>query len=243
MDIAVIVLVSFFASLLTFFSGFGLGTILLPVFALWVPLQEAIALTAIVHLVNNLVKLSLTYKHINWSVIKRFGVTAVLAAFVGSALLTYLVDHQDLLKKIIAVVMICFVIFDLVPRLKRMQFDPKYLPLGGILSGFFGGLSGHQGALRSAFLSRCQLPAQAFIASGVVIACFIDLVRLGIYHQNMSYVVSAEGLTLGLWGMAAAAIAAILGQRLLKSFTVDLIQRLVAILLLGFSVGLFFGWL
>ena len=45
----IICLVALFGSALTFFSGFGLGTILVPVFALFFPIELAIALTAIVH--------------------------------------------------------------------------------------------------------------------------------------------------------------------------------------------------
>ena len=61
---AVVALTALTASFLTFFSGFGLGTILMPVFALFFDLKTAIALTAIVHLLNNVFKLSLVFKHI-----------------------------------------------------------------------------------------------------------------------------------------------------------------------------------
>ena len=44
---------------LTLFSGFGLGTLLMPVFALFFPVEIAIGLTAIVHFLNNLFKLAL----------------------------------------------------------------------------------------------------------------------------------------------------------------------------------------
>ena len=44
--------VALLASGLTFFSGFGLGTLLLPAFALFVPVDRAIAVTAIVHFLN-----------------------------------------------------------------------------------------------------------------------------------------------------------------------------------------------
>ena len=57
MDILVVALVAFFASSLTLFSGFGLGTILMPAFALMMPVEVAIAATAVVHLANNLFKL------------------------------------------------------------------------------------------------------------------------------------------------------------------------------------------
>ena len=40
-----------------------------------------------------------------------------------------------------------FALFELLPLLRRIEFPRRYVPLGGTLSGFFGGLSGNQGAL------------------------------------------------------------------------------------------------
>jgi uncharacterized membrane protein YfcA len=48
-------------SILTFFSGFGLGTLMLPVMALFFPVDLAVIATAIVHLANNLFKFGLVY--------------------------------------------------------------------------------------------------------------------------------------------------------------------------------------
>lgn len=48
------------------------------------------------------------------------------------------------------------------------------------MSGFFGGLSGNQGAFRSAFLIKAGLSKDAYIATGVVAAVIVDLTRLGI---------------------------------------------------------------
>ncbi|MCA9401600.1 MAG: sulfite exporter TauE/SafE family protein, partial [Candidatus Omnitrophica bacterium] len=61
MEIAIICLVALIASCLTFFSGFGLGTILMPAFLIFFPLDTAIALTAVVHLLNNFLKLILLW--------------------------------------------------------------------------------------------------------------------------------------------------------------------------------------
>ena len=54
MSVILICAVALAASCLTFFSGFGLGTILMPVFAIFFPLEIAIALTAVVHFLNNI---------------------------------------------------------------------------------------------------------------------------------------------------------------------------------------------
>ncbi|MEQ3690641.1 MAG: sulfite exporter TauE/SafE family protein, partial [Flavobacterium sp.] len=63
MDYFIICIVSLLGSGLTLFSGFGLGTILLPVFALFFPVEIAITLTAIVHFLNNIFKLVLLGKY------------------------------------------------------------------------------------------------------------------------------------------------------------------------------------
>ena len=62
MDIIIISLTALLTSLMTFFTGFGLGTILTPVFAIFFPIDIAIALTGIVHLLNNIFKLGLVGK-------------------------------------------------------------------------------------------------------------------------------------------------------------------------------------
>jgi len=59
MEIILISLAAFFTAILTFFSGFGLGTILTPVFAIFFPIDIAIALTGVVHFSNNLFKMAL----------------------------------------------------------------------------------------------------------------------------------------------------------------------------------------
>ena len=56
MEILIISLVTFLAAILTFFSGFGLGTILTFVMMFYFPVELAIALTGIIHFSNNIFK-------------------------------------------------------------------------------------------------------------------------------------------------------------------------------------------
>jgi len=81
---------AFIASTLTFFSGFGLGTILMPVFALFFPVEIAIAATAVVHFLNNIFKFFLIGGKTNKEVLLKFGVAAIPAAFTGAYLLILL---------------------------------------------------------------------------------------------------------------------------------------------------------
>jgi hypothetical protein len=179
-------LAAFCTAGLTFFSGFGLGTLLLPVFALFFPLEVAIGLTALVHLANNVFKLLLVGKYADIAIVLRFGLPALAAAFFGAAALLQLTHLAPLasyhllgrtfqilpMKLVVALLMVFFGILEVYPALSRFTLTPRWLPLGGVLSGFFGGLSGHQGALRSAFLLKCGLTKEGFISTGVVIAAW-----------------------------------------------------------------------
>lgn len=257
MSFLIICSVALLASALTFFSGFGLGTLLLPAFALFVPIEQAVALTAVVHFLNGLFKLVLVGRFADRTVLWRFGVPAILFALLGAWLLerlsglpvlhSYSVGTRVLeitaIKLVIGVLLIVFALFELLPTLKRLSFPSRWLPLGGALSGFFGGLSGMQGALRSAFLLRAGLDKQAFIATGVVIACLIDVSRLGVYSSAIIAQRAVIDWTLLGAAVAAAFAGASLGNRFLHKLTLQAVQRCVAVLLFAVALGLISGWL
>jgi uncharacterized membrane protein YfcA len=255
MEYFIICLTAFGASLLTFFSGFGLGTILTPVMILFFPAQEAIALTGIVHLLNNVFKLMLVGKQTDKHVASKFGIPAIIGSFLGAYLLMYLsqnlfhFEYQlfdktmqvTFIKLLVATLMILFALFEILPWLKSLQFNSKHLGLGGLISGFFGGLSGNQGALRSAFLLRYGLSKEVYIATGVVIACMIDVTRLTIYFTasiNYSY---WENDILLLSAVLSAFAGAYLGNKLLKKVTLNFVQMLASIMIISLALLLAFG--
>ena len=96
MEYVIISVVAFFVAILTFFSGFGLGTILTPVFMIFFPVELAIALTGIVHLFNNIFKIFLVGKNADKKVLLKFGIPAVIAAFIGARVLLNIPDTSPL---------------------------------------------------------------------------------------------------------------------------------------------------
>lgn len=250
--IIVLCITAFLASMLTFFSGFGLGTILLPVFAIFFPLPIAISLTAIVHFVNNIFKVGLVGKYARQDILLKFGVPALIFSFLGALLMmfatgfTYLAKYSigeydfeiTAIKLVIAIIIIAFTWIELIPSAKAIQIPSKYLPVGGALSGFFGGLSGHQGALRSMFLASLNLSKETFIGSGVVIALMIDVARLTIYSGNLLETQIHEHWQILLAATASACIGTWIGNRYLKKITMHGLQKIVAISLIMFSIAL-----
>ncbi len=252
MDYIIIALTALVASGLTLFSGFGLGTILLPAFALFFPVDTAVVLTAIVHLLNNLFKLYLVGGHASKDVVLKFGSGAFLAALLGAWLLLRFSEMEPVfsytfnesvyavtpLKLVIAVLMVVFALMEIVPALSKISLAKKWLPIGGVLSGFFGGLSGHQGALRSAFLIKYGLSKEAFIGTGVVIATIIDVSRLFIYSSRFDLTIAQANAGILITAIVAAFAGAFIGARLMKKITMKGVQYTVGIMLILIAAGL-----
>jgi len=254
MEILIIAIVAFLAALLTFFSGFGLGTILTPVMLIFFPPEIAISLTGIVHFCNNIFKLSIIGKQFNKEVLIKFGIPAVLFAFVGSYSLFFISDNTlfshslfinetdvSYLQFVIAIILIFFALIDLIPFFKKLKFNKSILPLGGVLSGFFGGLTGNQGALRSAFLIKMDLDKTVFIATTVVISFFVDLTRIGVYISKIKDFEISNYVVLGLAATLSAIIGSYIGFKSLKKITLNYIRNLVAVMILLIAFLLLLG--
>jgi len=257
MNYIVICTVALAASGLTFFSGFGLGTLPLPAFSLFFPISEAVALTAVVHSLNGLFKLALVGRNANRKIVLSFGLPAIVASFAGAWVLVWLSGIPPVfsyeafgrvwavlpVKLVIGFLLLMFGAMEAIPRFSEFSVGPKYIPVGGLLSGFFGGLSGMQGALRSAFLIRAGLTKEEFVGTGVVIACLIDISRIGVYFKSASKWTGQ----LDYWLLAAAVISAFagaaLGNKYIKKLTMGGVQKIVAGMLVAVAAGLIAGFL
>jgi uncharacterized protein len=258
MELALIGIVALLTSGLTLFSGFGLGTVLMPVFALFFPLPLAIAATAVVHFANNIFKFGLMAKQADWRVVAQFSVTAAITAIAGAGLLNlfdkmpvvagYTLGRSTfeitIIKAVIGTLIMVFALLELWPRFQALAFPSRWLPLGGALSGFFGGLSGNQGALRSAFLLKIGLTKEAFIATGVVSAVIVDAARLVIYGVGFMgghFAQSQELLAPIVVGAVCAFIGSFVGTRVLQKVTLRAVQIVVAVAMLLIGAGLAAG--
>ena len=243
MTFALIGLVAFLASALTLYSGFGLGTILLPAFAIFFPVPVAVGATAVVHLSNNLFKGALLGRLADWRIVAWFGLPAIPAAIAGAWLLAYLGSTPRLFSWeayghvygptaaafTVGALMIAFAALELQPRFQRLAAPPRLLPLGGLLTGFFGGLTGQQGAFRSMFLLKSGLEPSRFIATGVLIAVLIDMSRVPTYAAT----IGGSGFGGADWRLIAFAAlcafaGAFIGGRYVAKVTIGIVRVTVA---------------
>ena len=255
MDYFVICLASLAVSGLTLFSGFGLGTVLAPVMAIFFPIEAAVAMTAVVHFANNLFKLAMFGRAANIQVVIRFGLPALLASLAGAWLLVRVSDMEPLfryllfgrqmevspVKLLVGMLIAFFALLELRTKKSSKPYPPSWLPVGGIVSGFFGGLSGNQGAFRSAFLLGAGLTKETFIATGVVLACLVDASRLTIYAGMAGSEMISGNLGLIVTATLSAFLGAFIGARVLKKITIKTVRVLVGIMLLGLAAALCLG--
>lgn len=260
MDYAVIMAAALLAAVLTFFSGFGLGSLLLPAMAVFYPLEVAIAATAVVHLANNVFKLVLVGRDIHWRTAWRFGIPAAAAALSGAWLLrvvsampplhSYSIGERTfeitIVKIGVAALIATFAALECSSRFQRWSVPARWMPVGGLLSGFVGGLSGHQGPLRAAFMLRAGLSKEQFIATGAAAAVMVDVSRLFVYGATFLSGAWEPLHERGGPGVVAAACAAafagsIIGARLIRKVTMDLVRRIVSIMLMTAAAAMASG--
>lgn len=253
MEYIIVAITVVFGAGLTFFSGFGLGTLMLPVFSLFFDLPVAVGATAVVHFANNIFKFALVSKHIHIKTYLRFGLPALVAAMAGGFVLTYFDAIPPLKNYMIGVysfqitsvkigigsLMIFFAWFDLNPNSSKWNVREKHLPIGGFLSGFFGGFSGHQGAFRATFLTKAGLTKEQFIGTSNAVSLTVDLMRMTVYFLGAKAIhgesklmdAISDSKALLITGILCAFLGTLIGKKLLSKTTITGIQKTVGVLL------------
>lgn len=186
-----------------------------------------------------------------------FGIAALIAACAGAYVLT-LIDSSQLVfdyelvgkqlrttpvRCVIAFLMAAFALMDLLGVAEKWVMDPRWMPVGGILSGFFGGLSGNQGAFRTMFLLKAGLTKEELIGTGAAIGCLVDIGRLMIYWGQINSPELNLHLPLLTAAIASAIAGTLVGNRLLKKVSLKGIEIAASILLLAIAFGLGTGLL
>ncbi len=225
-------LATFVAAALTVPAGFGLATMITPVVFLWLEPHEAVAVVAIVHGSHNAWKLKVLRDSVDYSAVRRFGWALVAGALIG-ALLNTIVDAEPLLL-LVGIALVVLPTLSVTERWTKFRLPETEDRIGGFGSGFFGGLTGHQGALRAMFLQK-RLPDKAeYAATAAILALVVDITRIPVYVAIGGWQILDSGLL--IVGLVIAAILGVqLGKRWLKKWKSNSIRNgiLIAIVASG----------
>lgn len=209
MEIPLIMGMVIIASGIGTMTGFGTSTIMVPVMLLHYPMPETLFFVGIIHFFGNVWKLLLFRSGFRWRLVLSFGVPGVAATFLGASLVFNI--STAALSKILGLFLILYVIYLFVKSSFNIKPSATVGACGGALSGFFAGVFGIGGAVRSLFLTAFDLPKAVYISTAGAIALFIDMTRLTTYFAN-----GARLSTLLLYGLPLFLPASFLGAALAK---------------------------
>ncbi|MCK9554360.1 sulfite exporter TauE/SafE family protein [bacterium] len=170
---------SYAVAVIATIAGFGSSTLLIPAALMFMDAKTAVVLIACFHLFNNIFKVKFFWSRINFRIVILFGVPSIIFAFAGAMLIS--IAPAAALKKAIAVFLIIFALYSFLNPEFRFRQNRVTAIAGGSLSGLLAGLIGLGGAIRSAFLIAFNLPKEAYVATGAMIAFVIDLIRIPTY--------------------------------------------------------------
>jgi len=178
-QIVLLTLFTFAAGMVGTISGFGISTIMIPVMSLYYPLPGVLLFVAIIHFFGDIWKIIFFKKGADWKLIAAFGIPGILMSYAGASIT--LAVSPMLLKRLLGTFLVLYVITLFVKHNWKVPRTNGTAAAGGAMSGFFSGVFGIGGAVRSAFLSAYDLPKEMFIFTGGVIAFFIDIARITRY--------------------------------------------------------------
>ena len=224
-NVLIPILAAFFTAALTLMTGFGLGTILTPVFLIFYDVKIAILIVAVVHLSNNLLKLSLFSRYISFDILKRFGALTLIGAFIGAFLQGKM--DSSLVKILLGASLIFIGLKEISGFGEKLRLPKKIDFIGGFLSGLLGGFVGNQGAVRSAYLLNYNIPKETFVATAAIIASVVDVTRIPVYMFNNKDVLANNWILLLITTVSAFA-GTFAGKRFLKKISVKTFKIYVA---------------
>ena len=178
-ELLLVAIGSFLAAALTVPAGFGLSTILTPLVLLLMGPHEAVAVVAVVHGAHNAGKFAALRESVDFEAFRMYGVWLVLGAILGAALQNEV--PQKPLLALIGAFLVSLPLLSMSEEWTGYRIPEANDSLGGFGSGFMGGLTGHQGALRAMFLTRRLPDKMAYAATASVLALCVDLSRVPVY--------------------------------------------------------------
>ncbi len=182
MEIAYIALLTLLAATIGTVTGFGTSTLMIPVLVIFFPPVEAIFLVAIVHWFGNIWKIALFRSGFNARLFVLFGVVGLVASYLGASL--SLGANEEILLRVLGAFLAGYALFAAFQSTFKIPAGNITAIFGGGLSGFFAGMFGVGGAIRSAFLSAFDLPKAVFIATAGAIGLLVDSTRIITYFAG-----------------------------------------------------------
>lgn len=219
-------------------AGFGIGSLLTPALALQVGTKLAVAAVAIPHAIGSAQRFWLLRGHVDWRVVRSFGIPSALGGLAGAFLQARAASR--VLEVVFGGLLILAGISELTGWMRLVRWGRSAAWAAGAVSGALGGLVGNQGGIRTAAMLGYDVSKEALVATTTVIALFVDAARLPVY-----LVTQGEEIA-GLWVQVlvlsgGVVVGTLLGRRILGRLSQPVFRRVIALLLIGLGAYMLWG--
>lgn len=216
-------------------TGFGIGSLLTPAFAIWHDPKVAVAAVSIPHLVGTAIRFGLVKGHVDRRVLWSFGLASAAGGLAGALLHSW--ASSPSLRIVFGLLLLFVAASELSGLARRMRFTGVLAWIAGVLSGLFGGLVGNQGGIRAGALLGFSMSKETFIATATAIGLIVDAARMPVYAAVQGPALAALSLPIAV-ATAGVAAGTVAGHRVLKRIPETAFRRVVAVLigLLGLSM-------
>jgi uncharacterized membrane protein YfcA len=174
-------------------------------------------------------------RDVNRRVFLQFGIASVVGGLAGALLQTSL--RSAWLTGLLGALMVMAGTAEILRRPIPLPQRPAARLLGGALSGFFGGLVGNQGGVRSAALLGFGLSTRELVGTATASAVLVDLARVPVYVLKSGNVLSEQRVLLAIASVGVI-IGTFIGVPLLSRIPTCVYRPLVGFLLVLLGVSL-----
>lgn len=216
-------------------AGFGIGSLLTPLLALRLGTQLAVVAVAVPHAAGTALRCARLRHAIDWPVLWRFGIPSAAGGLAGAVWQGEL--SNLILTRLLGGLLVLAGVSGLANLAVRVQLRGPGAILGGLLSGFFGGLVGNQGGIRSAALLGTALPPQRFVATATASALLVDAARLPVYLYHSAEKLIETGLLVAVATLGVLA-GTLYGERILRKLPEQRFRRIVSVFLVALGLTL-----
>ena len=214
-------------------SGFGIGSLLTPLLMLSFPAATAVAFVAVPHALATVLRWWRLRADVSGHAFRQFGLASAAGGLAGAVLQARLAS--PILSIVLGALLVLVGIGELWRRLPAMPRNPLGWATGGVLSGFFGGLVGNQGGIRSAALLGYDLSPREMVATATASALLVDAARLPVYLFTRFD--ALRPLTMLMVAACVGAVAGTFaGVPILRRIPAPVFRRVLGALLVGLGL-------
>ena len=216
-------------------AGFGIGSLLTPAIANVTGAKLAVAAVSIPHAIGTSIRFWRLRQAVDWKIVRSFGLTSAAGGATGALLHTFATSRA--LAIVFGSLLVVAGTSQMTGYAKRWRLRGRLAWVGGALSGFFGGLVGNQGGIRTAAMLGFDVDKRRFVATTTAVALLIDAARVPIYLTVETESLRGLSATIVI-AAAGVVVGTFFGERLLARVPEQRFRTIVGglLLLLGLSV-------